>query len=114
MHIVLADILHWNKKKICYRHNATGKMDRSVDRQKMNYECAIGLLKVGEACQTFTFHPEDIAFMMDDMLALITLLNISYLLPPNKKMTPVLHTVFLTLSSYAYFWVMVVCCGEKL
>ena len=102
------------KKKICYRHNASGKMDRSVDRQKMDYECAISLLKVGESCQTFTVHPEDIAFMKDNMLSLIKLLNTSYLLPPNKKLPLVLHTVFLTLSRCVYFWAMVICCGVKL
>lgn len=51
----------------------------------MNYKRATGLLKVGQYSQTFTVHLEDIAFMKDNMLSLIKLLNTLYLLPPNKK-----------------------------
>lgn len=80
-----------------------------IDRQKIDYECAIALLKVGE-CP----HSEDIAFMKDNMLSLIKFINTLVLLPPNKKLSWVLHTVFLTLSRFVYFWVMVVCCGVKL
>lgn len=62
MNILLADVLHWNEKKIiCYRHHASGKIDKNVSRQKMNYECTVGWLKVGQSCQTV--HPEDIGFI---------------------------------------------------
>lgn len=114
MHIVLADLLHWNGKKICYRHRATGNMDKNVNRQNMNYEGTVSLLKVEQSCQTFTVHPEDIAFMKDNVLCLIKLLNTLYLLLPNKKSPPGLHTVFLTLSRCVCFWAIVIRCGVKL
>lgn len=98
--------LRWKKK--------FGKMDKNVNRQKMNYKCTVGLLKVGQSWQTFTVHPEDIAFMKGNMLCLIKLLNTLHLLLPNTKSPPVLHTVFLALSSRICFWVMVICCIIKL
>lgn len=66
-------------------HNATGKMDRCAVRQKINYEFAMGLLKVGESCQTFTVHLDDTSFVKDNMLSLLRLLNTLYLLPPSEK-----------------------------